>query len=65
MLAACAIGLGSCVIGSSVAALNTPQVKTKLGIPAEFNAVAPIIVGVPAGVTPATSRKDPLILAWV
>jgi nitroreductase len=65
MLAACAIGLGSCVIGSSVAALNTPEVKTKLGIPAEFNAVAPIIVGVPACVTTATSRKEPLILAWV
>ena len=39
MLAACAIGLGSCVIGSAVEALNTPEVKAKLGIPAEFNAV--------------------------
>jgi nitroreductase len=64
MLAACAIGLGSCVIGSAVAALNTPKMKEKLGIPAEFNAVAPIIVGVPSGVTAATSRKEPLILAW-
>jgi nitroreductase len=64
MLAACAIGLGSCVIGSSVAALNTPEVKAKLGIPAEFNAVAPIIVGVPRGETATTSRKEPLILAW-
>lgn len=64
MLAACAIGLGSCVIGSAVAALNTPEVKAELGIPAEFNAVAPIIVGVPRGETAATSRKEPLILAW-
>jgi nitroreductase len=64
MLAACAIGLGSCVIGSSVVALNTPEVKAKLGIPAEFNAVAPIIVGVPRGETATTSRKEPLILAW-
>ncbi len=64
MLAACAIGLGSCVIGSAVAALNTPEVKAKLGIPAEFNAVAPIIVGVPSGETATTSRKEPLILAW-
>jgi len=64
MLAACAIGLGSCVIGSSVAALNLPEVKAELGIPAEFNAVAPIIVGVPSGETAATSRKEPLILAW-
>ena len=64
MLAANAIGLGSCVIGSAVAALNTPEVKAKLGIPAEFNAVAPIIVGVPSGETATTSRKEPLILAW-
>jgi nitroreductase len=64
MLVACAIGLGSCVIGSAVAALNTPEVKAKLGIPAEFNAVAPIIVGVPSGETAATSRKDPLLLVW-
>lgn len=64
MLAACAIGLGSCVIGSSVEALNTPEAKAELNIPAEFDAVAPIIVGVPSGETAATSRKKPLILAW-
>ena len=64
MLAACAIGLGSCVIGSCVAALNLTGVKAELGIPAEFSVVAPIIVGVPSGETAATSRKDPLILAW-
>jgi nitroreductase len=64
MLAACAIGLGSCVIGSSVEALNTPEVKAKLDIPGEFNAVAPIIVGVPRGETATPSRKEPLILAW-
>ena len=64
MLAACAMGLGSCVIGSSAAALNTPQVKAKLGIPAEFNAVAPIIVGVPSTETAVTPRKEPSVLAW-
>jgi nitroreductase len=64
MLVACAMGLGSCVIGSAVATLNTPEVKAKLGIPTEFNAVAPIIVGVPREETNATPRKAPLILAW-
>lgn len=64
MLAACAIGLGSCVIGSSVEALNTPEVKAGLNIPAEFNAIAPIIVGVPSGETASTSRRKPLILGW-
>jgi len=64
MLAACAVGLGSCVIGSAVATLNTKEVKEKIGIPVEFNAVAPIIVGVPREETAATQRKEPLILAW-
>ena len=64
MLAACAIWLGSCVIGSCVAALNLPGVKAELGIPAEFSVVTLIIVGVPSGETAATSRKEPLILAW-
>lgn len=64
MLAACDMGLGSCVIGSSVSVLNIHMVKTELGIPAEYNAIAPIVVGVPMEETPATTRKEPLILAW-
>ena len=64
MLAANAIGLGSCVIGSAVAALNIHKVKVELGIPDEYSAIAPIVVGVPGGDTQATSRKEPLILSW-
>ena len=64
VLAACAMGLGTCVIGSAVPALNTPEVKAEVGIPAEFSAVAPIIVGVPSGETLPTTRKSPRILAW-
>ena len=64
MLAASAMGLGSCVIGSAVAALNIHKVKTELGISDEYSAIAPIIVGVPSGETEATSRKEPLILSW-
>jgi nitroreductase len=64
MLAACAMGLGTCVIGSAVPALNTPDVKADIGIPAEFSAIAPIIVGVPSGVTPPTTRKPPQLLSW-
>lgn len=64
MLAASAMGLGSCVIGSAVAALNIHKVKTELGIPGEYSAIAPIVVGVPSGDTPAPSRKEPLILSW-
>lgn len=64
MLAASAIGLGSCVIGSAIAALNIHKVKTELGIPDEYSAIAPIVVGVPSGETHSTSRKEPLILSW-
>ena len=64
MLAACARGLGTCVIGSSVPALNAPSWKAELKIPAAMTAVAPIIVGVPAGETPPVPRKPPEILAW-
>ena len=64
MLAACAKGLGTCVIGLSVTALNTPEWKKELSIPAEMTAFAPVIVGVPAVETPAVPRKKPDILAW-
>ena len=64
MLAACAKGLGTCVIGFAVSALNSPEWKAELKIPAEMTAIAPIIVGAPAGATPPVSRKPPEILAW-
>jgi len=64
MLAAYAMGLGTCVIGSAVLGLNTPEIKDELGIPADVSAIAPIIVGVPSGQPPATSRNKPKILAW-
>jgi nitroreductase len=64
MLAACAIGLGTCCIGFAVPALNTPEVKQELAIPWDVTAVAPIIVGVPRAAAPPVSRKPPEILRW-
>lgn len=64
MLAACALGLGTCCIGLAVPTLNTPEAKADLGIPADVTAVAPIILGVPAGSTPGVPRRDPEILSW-
>jgi nitroreductase len=64
MLAACALGLGSCVIGSAVPALNTPEAKAAAGIPADVTAIAPIIVGVPSGTVAPAVRRDPEIVAW-
>ena len=63
MLAACAMKLGTCVIGSALPALNQHQAKTELGIPANFTSVAPIIVGYPAGETAPTTRREPRVLA--
>jgi nitroreductase len=64
MLAATAMGLGACVIGLAVAALNTPEWKGELQIPANMTAYAPIIVGIPRGETPPTSRNEPYIFVW-
>jgi nitroreductase len=64
MLAAHAMGLDTCVIGSAAAALNTPDMKIELGIPPDVTAIAPIIVGKPRGETAPSARKDPQILAW-
>ena len=64
MLAACALGLATCCIGSAVPALNTPEAKAELQIPADVLAVVPIVVGVPAGGSPEVPRKNPDILCW-
>jgi nitroreductase len=64
MLAACAMGLGTCCIGSAIGALNTPDIKSALNIPAGVVAVAPIIVGVPREAAAPVSRKSPEILCW-
>lgn len=63
MLAACAMKLGSCVIGTALTALNTPDIKIKLNIPEEFSVIVPIILGYPSGDTPFSPRKKPLILS--
>ncbi|NTV11460.1 MAG: nitroreductase family protein [Zoogloea sp.] len=64
MLAAYAMGLGSCVIGSAVSVFNMPDVKRELGMPSDSTAVAPIIVGKPRGETLPTTRNEPEVLAW-
>jgi len=65
LLAAYAQGLGTCVIGFAVSALNTPEWKSELKIPAEMTAIAPMIVGMPVGATTPVPRKAPEILSWV
>lgn len=64
LLAAYAAGLGSCIVGSAVSALNVRKTKAELGIPDEYTAIVPIVVGVPDGDGHPQSRKEPQILAW-
>lgn len=64
MLAAYAKGLGTCVVGLSIQALNTPGWKKQLEIPFEMTAIAPIIIGVPGSEPPPVSRKQPEIITW-
>jgi nitroreductase len=65
MLAACALGLGTCCVGSAVPALNQPDTKAELAIPGDVEIVAPIIVGVPSQAATGIRRKDPNVLSWV
>jgi len=65
MLAACALGLGSCVVGAAVAAFKTPDAVEEFGLPRDSFAVAPIVIGVPSGAADeAQSRREPEIIWW-
>jgi nitroreductase len=61
MLAAHNEGLGTCWIGFSRDLLDSIEFKTELGIPGEYVAAAPMILGYPAADPPAVPRKDPEI----
>jgi nitroreductase/RNA polymerase-binding transcription factor DksA len=64
MLAACAMGLGTCPIGLASPLFNRPEVKQALGIRPEWSAALPIVIGHPSGGAPLTARRPPDILAW-
>ena len=61
MLAAHNEGLGTCWIGFSRDFLNTSELKAELGIPDEYVAAAPLVLGYAAIDHPAVPRKDPEI----
>lgn len=64
MLAAHSLGLGSCWIGFAQMSLNTPELKEQLGIPQEYIAVAPIIIGHPSKASIEIFKREPQILFW-
>lgn len=65
MLAAHALGLGTCPIGLAWDAIRSEEMKNKLDIPKNYFPLLPIIVGYPAGETPKTYRNPPQILNWI
>ncbi len=64
MLAATAMDIGSCAIGSALTALNLPEVKSELNIPDSFTAVAALIVGVQKTKAQPSLRLPPRVLSW-
>jgi nitroreductase len=64
MLAAAALGLGTCCIGAATSALNSAEMRLELGIPPMITAVAPIVVGVPAAPSPSIDRRAADVIAW-
>jgi nitroreductase len=65
MLAAVELGLGTCWIGIAGPFLEDADVKRELGVPADYEAVAALIVGYPAGDNPAPSKNEPQVLYWL
>lgn len=64
MLAAHGLGLATCPIGCAREALNEPEFRRELSIPADHSAVFPLIVGYPREPPPPTERRAPRVLAW-
>jgi nitroreductase len=64
MLAAHAMGLGTCPIGFARSWLNLPEVKRELGIPSDCAPVLPLVVGHPRGPTASHGRNAPHIVSW-
>jgi nitroreductase len=62
MLAAYGRGLGSCWIGLAEEWLNHDAVRDELGVPRNWTAIAPIIVGHPKGPVAPVPRTRPEVI---
>ncbi len=65
MLAAHAMGLGTCPIGLALGWFNLPEAKRELGIPAGYTPVLPLIVGHPREHPSKPERHPPEVLRWI
>lgn len=61
MLAAHALGLGSCWVGAPMPWLSSPGVAEELGVPAGFDPIAALTLGYPAEAPTRSPRPRPTI----
>jgi nitroreductase len=64
MLAAWALGIGSCWIGSATLVEQNPELLAKLMVPDDYQIVAPLIFGYPGPLLPKAERREPRI-TWI
>lgn len=64
MLAARDRDLGTCWIGFARPWLNLPEVKSELGVPEQYQVVAPIVLGHPAA-WPESHGRKPAEIHWI
>jgi len=64
-LAANSLGLGSCWIGFGKPLNENPEARKELGIPDNFEIVAPLIFGYPKKGKKDTPKRTPKVLAWI
>lgn len=65
MLAAHGMGLGTCPIGLAVPWFNQPDTKQDYGIPDDYLAVLPIVLGYPRIRPDKPERQPPEVLRWI
>jgi nitroreductase len=64
MLAAWAMGLGTCPIGLARPLFELERVKVELKIPPSWSHALAIAIGHPSGETPPTPRRAALVVTW-
>jgi nitroreductase len=65
MLAATAMGFGTCLAGKSIPVMDTPPARALLAMEADVKPVAAIVIGKPATEGRAPLRDPPNILNWL
>jgi nitroreductase len=64
MLAAHGKGLSTCPIGFAQPWLDVSEIKAELGVPSDYTAVLPIVIGYPVKAPDPVPRKEPDIASW-